>query len=335
MKLSALIDEDDFILLGPGYRESGTEWTLLREVRTVPPGMRVEQAVWLGRYETPGSEPMQLTGASVETVQLEFDVAPHKFEISLDDRDFTSAVEVIREAIAAGDVYQVNLTRQAMLQCNNGALLLSTFCRRQVPRFAAWLKLRGVWEVVTASPELLFELNGRTIRAEPMKGTAAPEARAWLEASVKDQAELAMITDLLRDDLNHVCVERSVEVRNARRFIELPYVIQAVSNVTGVLRAGLTLAGVLAQLHPGGSITGAPREAARAMISKLERGPRDFYCGFLGYQHGDHSRVALLIRTAQRSSGDQWRFGVGSGITWDSDPQLELAELKLKLGALS
>ncbi len=335
MKLSSLINEDDFILLGPEYGQPAPMWTLFRDVKAVPLHERVEHAVWLGRYETSGREPLRLTGTRVETVALEFDVPAQPLEVTLDETGFTAEVAAIREAIAAGDVYQVNLTRPAMLQCNNGALLLSTLCRRQVPRFAAWFKLRGVWEVVTASPELLFELDGRTIRSEPMKGTAAPESRAWLEKSVKDEAELAMITDLLRDDLNHVCVERSVAVQNARRFIELPYVIQAVSDVTGLLRSNMTIVDVLAQLHPGGSVTGAPRQAARAMISKLEQVPRDFYCGFLGYEKGAQARVALLIRTAQRVSGDQWRYGAGCGITWDSEPRLELAELKMKLGALS
>ena len=139
----------------------------------------------------------------------------------------------------------------------------------------------------------------------------------------------------VRDDLNHLCEPCSVEVLAARRYLELPYVVQAVSDVAGVLRADVGVREVLDQVHPGGSITGAPREAARQMIDSLEGTPRDFYCGFLGFQNAAHLRVALLIRTAQRVAGDQWSYGVGGGITWDSDAHAELIEVRLKLGALS
>jgi anthranilate/para-aminobenzoate synthase component I len=203
-----------------------------------------------------------------------------------------------------------------------------------VPRFAAWVRLAGVGEVVSASPEMLFEVDGRTIRAEPMKGTAPANQRAWLEQSTKDAAELAMITDLVRDDLNHLCVARSVSVPNARRFVELPYAVQTVSEVVGHLRDEVSVRDVLAQLHPGGSITGAPRAAARAMISALEGAPRDFYCGVLAYERATRVRASLLIRTAQRVSDTRWRYSVGGGITWDSRASDELAEVRLKLGAL-
>jgi anthranilate/para-aminobenzoate synthase component I len=189
-------------------------------------------------------------------------------------------------------------------------------------------------EFVSASPELLVETAARWIHAEPMKGTAAPHDRAFLEASEKDRAELAMITDLLRDDLNRLCEPGSVRVPNAQRFIELPYVLQAVADVEGALRDGVTTTEVLSVLHPGGSVTGAPREAALDVISQLERSPRGAYCGTLGLELGDHARFALLIRTAERTADGAWIYGVGSGITWDSVPEAELAEVRLKLGAL-
>ena len=120
---------------------------------------------------------------------------------------------------------------------------------------------------------------------------------------------------------------------NERRMIELPYVVQAVADVEGTLVAGTTLREVLTVVHPGGSVTGAPREAALQLIAELESSPRGAYCGALGLESGGASRVALLIRTAERI-GAQWRYGVGSGITWDSDPRAELDEVHLKLGAL-
>ncbi len=332
MKLSSLVDQDDFVLLAPGFRPDSSKWTLLRQAK-LSSGDGAEPCVWLGRYETRGRDAMCLSG-SLEEIDLDFDVEPTSLVWSLDETAFADQVERIRDAISAGDVYQVNLTRSAWVECASGARFLSALCRRGVPRFAAWFRLRGVWEVISASPEMLFELEGQRLRAEPMKGTAPAGQRAWLEASTKDEAELAMITDLLRDDLNHLCMPRSVQVLSARRYIELPYVVQAVSDVEGTLREKISVREVLDQLHPGGSITGAPREAARTMITSLEQGPRDFYCGFLGFQSAAHLRTALLIRTAQRTNGDQWRYGVGGGITWDSEANAELNEVRLKLGAL-
>jgi len=167
-----------------------------------------------------------------------------------------------------------------------------------------------------------------------MKGTAAPGQCAALETSVKDQAELAMITDLTRNDLHQLCVPGTVRVPATRRFLELPYVVQAVSDVEGELREGVTLADVLRVMHPGGSVTGAPRPAAMAVIRELEPAPRRFYCGTLGLESGDDFRAALLIRTATQLGERTWEYGVGGGITWDSEPKAELDEVRLKLGAL-
>jgi anthranilate/para-aminobenzoate synthase component I len=325
LELDALRARPAFALLGPGFSDAG-HWTL------VTPGVPETATVWLAPYETEGAGALTFRGGA-EPVSVSLPEG-EPLSVTLDDGGFVEGVHAIREAIAAGDVYQVNLTVRARVAPVDGPALLARLCRRGVPRFAAWVRWPDGPEVVSASPELLFDLKGRRVRAEPMKGTAPPGQRAWLETSEKDRAELAMITDLLRDDLNRLCVPRSVEVPCARRFLELPYALQAVSDVTGTLRDGVGLRDVLNQLHPGGSVTGAPREAARAFIASLERTPRGVYCGALGLERKDTARFALLIRTAQREAGGGWTYGVGGGITWDSDPAAELAEVRLKLGAL-
>lgn len=321
--LSSLATVDDFALLAPGYADHG-QWTLLRDLRPAASG-----PLWFATAEGTA----QAFTADVERCALELDVAPAALQPRLDAPTFTRDVESIRARIAAGDVYQVNLTLRAALGEADGAGLFSRLCSRGVPRFAAWVKSPHLGELVTASPELLFETAGRTVRAEPMKGTAPPSARAWLEASEKDRAELAMITDLLRDDLQHVCEPGSVRVPAERRFLELPYVVQAVADVTGALREGVELRELLSVLHPGGSVTGAPREAALAVIDELEPTPRGAYCGTLGLVGDDGARFSLLIRTAQRHAAG-WTYGVGGGITWDSRAEDEWAEVQLKLGAL-
>ena len=288
--LSSLRGLEDFALLAPGYSDSG-QWTLLTGLE--PGGLDLVSC------EAESREPRWF-GGKRRSVALELDVPPARLEPRLAEEGFTTAVGEVREAVARGDVYQVNLTRRAHLGEVDPAVLLATVCRREVPRFAAWVKHRALGELITASPELLVELRGRTVRVEPMKGTAAAGQRAWLEASLKDAAELGMITDLLRDDLQPLCVPHSVRVVEPRRFIELPYVVQTVSIIEGQLEATVSADDVLRRVHPGGSVTGAPREAALSVIARLESSPRRFYCGALGLQSPEGLRTALLIRTAWR-----------------------------------
>ncbi len=315
--------EGAFALLAPGYGPD-EHWTLVSQLS---PG-----GTDLVLCEAEQREPRWFSGR-VEAVTPSFSSPELLPAPPLDDQHFERDVETIRATIAAGDVYQVNLTLRARLKAMSGERLLSSLGRRGVPRFAAWVRLPGGDEFVTASPELLVEVDGRRVRAEPMKGTAPPGQRAWLEASQKDQAELAMITDLVRDDLQRVCEPRSVEVPSPRRFLELPYVVQAVSDVVGTLREGLGVNEVLHAVHPGGSVTGAPRPAALEVISRLEPTPRRFYCGTLGLSLGLTTRCALLIRTGWKDA-EGWQWGVGNGITWDSDAPAEHAEVRLKLGAI-
>lgn len=329
LPVSTLLHRQDFALLGPGFAAHGA-WTLLEELReddTATP------ALWFAAAETSGRGARRLAGRA-RRVEPVFDVPALSLELRLDETGFLHGVEQIRERIAEGDVYQVNLTLRAHLKCRDGAVLLMRLCHRAVPRFAAWVRAVGIGELVCASPELLFETEGSRIHAEPMKGTAGPAQRQWLAESQKDVAELAMITDLLRDDLHRLCEPGSVRVRNERRLLELPYVVQAVADIEGHLRPEVVLRDVFSVLHPGGSVTGAPRAAALAVISSLEPTPRGAYCGALGLELPHRCRVALTIRTAQRLDEESWRYGVGSGITWNSQASAELEEVRLKLGAL-
>jgi anthranilate/para-aminobenzoate synthase component I len=315
-----------FALLGPGF--GGGESVLLTGLR---PASRAPR-LFFAPFEARGCDTLLLDGdvQSVDALELP---PPADLEPRLDATGHGDAVAVIREAIAAGEVYQVCFTVRARLAPVSGAALLARMSSRSLPRFAAWVRLPGGAEFVSASPELFFEIEGGRIRSEPMKGTARPDAAGALAASEKDRAELAMITDLVRHDLTPLCRPRSVVVRTERRFVQLPYATQTVSDVAGELLPGVTALDALETLHPGGSVTGAPKRAARAMIHRLERSPRGAYCGALGFDAGGRTTVSLLIRTAIRDVVG-WVYGVGSGIVHDSDPGLELEELHVKLGAL-
>lgn len=325
MKLSTLSSMPSFALFGPGFSDDG--WTLATGLDE----NRADPRVVFTPYE---SERPHVFGArTCEAIALDFDVAPTMLEPRLDHAGHADAVKTIRDAIAAGDVYQVNLTLRAQLQAIDGAVLLATLCRVEIPPFAAWVRLPDGREFVSASPELFFAVNERRVRVQPMKGTARPDETGLLESSEKDVCELAMITDLMRNDLVPVCEPGSVEVVNERRFLKLAYAVQAVSDVEGTLRPDLDALDVLRALHPGGSITGAPKRAAMKMIERLESSPRGAYCGSLGLVRGGQGVFSILIRTAERHDTG-WSYGVGGGIVWDSSASGELAEARLKLGAL-
>jgi anthranilate/para-aminobenzoate synthase component I len=327
VKASELSALPSFALLGPGFGGGG--WTLLTDLRPAagPP------ALLFAPYEARGAEALRLDGDRRALPALALDAPPAALAPALDAAGHGEAVGAIREAIAAGDVYQVCFTVRARLAPLSGAALLAAMCARGVPRFAAWVRLPGGAELVSASPELLFAVAGARIRCEPMKGTAPRGATGALTDSDKDWAELAMITDLVRNDLTPICVPRTVTVRDERRLIELAYAVQTVSDVEGTLLPGITAVDALAALHPGGSVTGAPKAAAMAMIRRLEGSPRGPYCGALGLCQDDRAVVSLLIRTAARAPGG-WVYGVGGGIVFDSDAAHELDEVRVKLGAL-
>jgi anthranilate/para-aminobenzoate synthase component I len=326
VKLADLEALPAFALLGPGF--GGGEAVLLTDLR---PASRVPLLIF-APYETRGRDALLFDGEVRPVDALELPPAA-ALEPRLDATGHAEAVEEIREAIAAGDVYQVCFTVRARLAPVPGAALFARMASRGLPRFAAWVRLPGGVEFVSASPELFFEIEGGRIRSEPMKGTALPSAAVALAASGKDRAELAMITDLVRHDLAPLCRPRSVVVRAERRFVHLPYATQTVSDVEGELLPGVTALDALDSLHPGGSVTGAPKRAARELIGRLEHLPRRAYCGALGFAADGRTTASLLIRTAIRDATG-WVYGVGGGIVHDSDPGVELAELHVKLGAL-
>ncbi|MCU0794855.1 MAG: aminodeoxychorismate synthase component I [Akkermansiaceae bacterium] len=249
--------------------------------------------------------------------------------------DFLTGVERIREWIAAGDIYQVNLTQAFEAEVRGGSLWGLYACLRELSPapMAAWLELDGR-ELLSSSPETFLRMSGRGIETRPIKGTrprssAAAEDRRLaveLQTSPKEIAELVMITDLLRNDLGRVCDFGSVEVREMLRLETLAQVHHLVSVVAGRLAEGTRQIDALAACFPGGSITGAPKKRAMEIISELEGGPRGVYCGAIGYfGYGGESQFNIAIRTIVREA-DRLSFHVGAGIVADSDPEREYEE---------
>jgi aminodeoxychorismate synthase component I len=258
------------------------------------------------------------------------------FRARMPRADFLAAVGRIHEWIAAGDIYQVNLTQAFEAEISGSASLFPLYetLREVSPApLAAYLSLGGK-EVLSSSPETFLRFSGRGIETRPIKGTrprfADPDedrrSAYELQTSPKEIAELVMITDLLRNDLGQVCDYGSVQVAEMLQLESLGQVHHLVSTVTGTLRGEIDQPAALAACFPGGSITGAPKKRAMEIIEALEPVPRGLYCGALGYfgYHGE-SQFNIAIRTLVRD-GSTLSYHVGAGIVADSDPAKEYEE---------
>jgi para-aminobenzoate synthetase component I len=248
---------------------------------------------------------------------------------------FLTNVQRIKQWIAAGDIYQVNLSQAFEAEVSGGSLfgLYETLREASPAPMAAWLSLDGR-EVLCSSPESFLKISGCGIETRPIKGTRPRFADAdedrrsayELQTSSKEISELVMITDLLRNDLGQVCEFGSVEVSEMLQLESLAQVHHLVSTVTGRLRTDTDAIDALAACFPGGSITGAPKKRAMEIIRELEGRPRGIYCGAIGWlgYHGE-SAFNIAIRTLVRE-GSQLTYQVGAGIVADSDPAGEYEE---------
>jgi len=254
-----------------------------------------------------------------------------QWRTSLDRSAFGRGVSAIREAIAAGDVYQVNLTRRlsAPLPPDADVAALGAALAEGNPApYSAVVRVpsHGV-HVASASPELFLRRDGRVVSSAPIKGTAAtPEG-----FTAKDRAENVMIVDLVRNDLGRVCEFGSVRVPALWSVEAHPGLCHLVSTVEGRLRADVGWGDVIAATFPPGSVTGAPKVAALEHITRLEPIDRGVYCGAVGWVDADRQRGELnvAIRTFWFDEG-MIHFGTGGAVTWDSTPDGEWEETELK-----
>lgn len=250
---------------------------------------------------------------------------------SLDREQFEAGVRAIRAAIAAGDVYQVNLTRRLSAPLPRDAeipALGAALAEGNPAPYSAVVDLptHGV-HVASASPERFLRRDGDLVASSPIKGTAATAAGLL----PKDRAENVMIVDLVRNDLGRVCEWGSVEVPGLLEVEPHPGLVHLVSTVTGRLRPGRGWADLFDATFPPGSVTGAPKLAALDHIGRLEPVGRGVYCGAVGWVDADRrlGELNVAIRTFWTEDGEL-HFGTGGGITWDSTPEGEWEETELK-----
>jgi para-aminobenzoate synthetase component 1 len=247
---------------------------------------------------------------------------------------YRQAVQRCIDYIAAGDIFQVNLSQRLKVPDAPPPLAIYQALRRRNPAWHAAMLLLEDWAILSSSPELFLRLRGGHVLTRPIKGTrprlgqavADLAAKAELLKSPKDNAELAMIIDLLRNDLGRVCRFGTVRVSHSRTLEEHPTVYHLVGTVQGQLRPECDAVDLLAATFPGGSITGAPKIRAMQIIDELEpvaRGPYTGCIGWIGF-NGD-MELNIAIR------GVVWQAGaayvqVGGGIVADSTPEGEYAE---------
>ncbi|CUS04974.2 Para-aminobenzoate synthase, subunit I [Candidatus Promineifilum breve] len=262
---------------------------------------------------------------------------------SLDYPTYAAAIDHIKQAIAAGDTYQANFTFRLRATFDGEPwALFADLSGAQRANYCAYIDL-GRHVICSASPELFFRLDGATLEARPMKGTAprglttVDDRRQidWLRGSEKNRAENVMIVDMIRNDFGRVARVGSVQVPALFTIERYPTLLQMTSTVTA--QTGAPLTDVLAATFPCASITGAPKVRTMQLLHELERGPRGVYTGAIGsIAPGRRAQFNVAIRTAviDRAHG-RATYGVGSGIVWDSDAAAEYDECLLKARVLA
>ncbi len=257
-------------------------------------------------------------------------------------QQYLRAVETAREYIAAGDIFQVNLSQRFEADLPVPPYQLYRYLRYINPApFAAYLNFDEV-TILSASPERFLKVRGDRVETRPMKGTrrrgnseAEDEALGReLTSSIKDRAENVMIVDLERNDLGRVCRFGTVRVSELWTLEKYATVFQLTSTVEGSLRQDKTRIDLLKACFPGGSITGAPKVRAIEIIDELEPTRRSVYTGSIGYlSFSGEMDLNIVIRTILAKKGKMY-FQVGGGIVYDSEPEAEYQETLDKARAL-
>jgi para-aminobenzoate synthetase/4-amino-4-deoxychorismate lyase len=253
----------------------------------------------------------------------------------------------VKDALASGNTYQCNLT--TMMESffsGDNEQLYRDLLHAQRGHYGAYLDMGG-HVIASASPELFFEWTGRELRTRPMKGTASrgrnstedARQKASLLESSKERAENIIIVDLLRNDLSRVAETGTVAVTALMTPERYETVWQLTSEITATTGAGVGLVDIFRALFPCGSVTGAPKISTMRLIRDLEARKRGVYCGAIGVVAPRTSRYrarfSVAIRTVHvdRGSG-RCEYGVGSGLTWSSDPDSEYDEILAKAAIL-
>ena len=293
-----------------------------------------EYLLYFTIHETVQTEPIPLT---YEPISL-----PESWQELTSAEEYKAAIEQIHHHIRQGDTYQVNYTVQ--LQQNLTADPFAIYNRlvvEQNAHYNAFIQHDDV-SIISISPELFFKKDGDKLTTRPMKGTTnrglttetdLAQAR-WLAQDQKNRSENMMIVDLLRNDMNRISKIGSEDVKSLCQVEQYSTVWQMTSTIETQLLTNRSLCDVFQALFPCGSITGAPKIATMEIIKKVEKQPRGVYCGAIGILVPQGPSIFnVAIRTLQMEE-TKAIYGVGGGITWDSNWESEYEETKQKAAVL-
>jgi para-aminobenzoate synthetase / 4-amino-4-deoxychorismate lyase len=306
---------------------------------TLLPRDRQQPLFWIGLFREPRRFNDAETRAWLDANGALERSTISELQLSWTRDQYTRAFGQVQDYIAAGDVYQINLTlKYRFAFCGDPVALYAALRRNQRVEYGALISASD-FNVLSFSPELFFRREGKHVTSRPMKGTA-PRGRTpredarlktWLTVDEKQRAENLMIVDLLRNDLGRIAKIGSVEVTDLFTVETYRTVHQMTSGITAELRVDMGLKDVLKALFPCGSVTGAPKVRAMEIIRELEALPRGVYTGAIGHiaPNGD-AQFNVAIRTLFINAGGAGEMGIGSGIVSDSKADAEFEECLLK-----
>ncbi|WP_299235908.1 anthranilate synthase component I family protein [Natronomonas sp.] len=256
------------------------------------------------------------------------------FESDCGRSAFRDRVRAVKSSVRDGDTFQANVSQRLSAPATVHPVDAYASLRRVNPApYSALVEFPGV-DIVSASPELLLDVEGDRLTTEPIAGTrprgetaaADAELEATLRSDDKERAEHAMMVDLERNDLGKVSEYGSVDVSEYRRVDRYSEVMHLVSRVEGTRREDRSIADAVGAVFPGGTITGAPKPKTMSIIDDVERTRRGPYTGSVGlFGFDERATLNILIRTLVRRDR-RYHLRVGAGIVHDSDPDAEYDE---------
>ncbi len=318
-------------------------YVLEPRLRPLLPGGRAVPLLRFALFDAPEV----LEGAAVESALDSWSRGPHAVtapEVTIDRGAYGRAFAQVKDFIAAGDIYQLNLTFKGAFRLQGCPVAFYRDLRRRQPVAHGALLAFDDLTVLSLSPELFLEIRERRARTRPMKGTAArgltPDAderqARRLAQDEKSRAENLMIVDLMRNDLGRVAETASVAVSDLFSVETLRTLHQMTSGVEARLRDGTGVAEILHALFPPGSVTGAPKLRAMEIIHTLESAPRGVYTGAIGWLGPDGAAAFnVAIRTITLQADGRGEIGIGSGVVQDSQADAEYEECLLKMRFLT
>jgi para-aminobenzoate synthetase/4-amino-4-deoxychorismate lyase len=319
-------------------------YVLEPKLAALMPDKRNVPLLWIGLYNAP---------AEMTSAEVEHWLATHTrsgsfhftdVQLAWDEAAYLTRFNEVIEKIRAGDIYQLNLTFKARFKLSGSPLTFFLDLRQKQRVAYGGIVDTGEVTVLSASPELFIEQEGRTVFTRPMKGTAPragteeadAEARRQLAEDVKQRAENLMIVDLMRNDIGRIAEIGSVEVTDLFTVETYKTLHQMTSGVRATLKKDVGIEELLRGIFPPGSIIGAPKIRAQELIRQLETEPRGVYCGAIGYISPDgHALFNVAIRTAVIFRNADGEMGIGSGVVFDSQGPKEYAECLLKMKFLT